>query len=170
MSKFVAGWHVIYTRPRHEKKVAVGLTDAAINYFLPMTKVMRTWHDRRKVVDTPLFQSYVFVYLKNLHDYYAGLHCSGALYFLRFGQETARVNDRIITNMRLLLQVGSEVEVSSGNFEPGQQLLIREGPLTGVSCEVVQAARQKKILVRVHLISRNLLITMPSEFLVSATA
>jgi len=69
MNTFNAGWYVIYTRPRHERKVAAELSIENIEFYLPITRVLRTWHDRKKYIDLPLFQSYIFVHLKNQEEY-----------------------------------------------------------------------------------------------------
>jgi transcription antitermination factor NusG len=165
MSHFTVGWYVIYTRPRHEKKIAEELAAQKIDFYLPIKKTLRMWHDRKKFVDLPVFQSYVFVYLKSLKDYYDGLSIQGVLQYVRFGKEIARVKDTVINEMRLLIDYGSNVEVSSENFQRGQQLYIQHGPLTGISCEMVEVDGKQKILVRISLLQRSLLISLPTTYL-----
>jgi transcriptional antiterminator RfaH len=161
MSHFNEGWYLIYTKPKHEKRVAENLTDANLTYLLPTIKKLRVWSDRRKYIDTPLFPSYVFAYLKNMEDYYQGLNAEGALYFVKFDKKVVRVKETIIDSIRLLVDQGTDIEVNNDYFRPGQQLQIYEGPLTGLTGEVVQVNGKEKILVRVHLLQRNLLATLP---------
>lgn len=163
MSNFNAGWYLIYTKPKHEKKVAESLTEQGIQLFLPTTRALRTWCDRRKYIDTPLFPSYIFVYLNNMVDYYNGLNTEGALYYVKFDKKVVRVKDEIMDSIRLLVSQGTDLEVSNEYFRPGQQLVIYDGPLTGLSCEVIQVNGKEKILVRVYLLQRNLLATLPSR-------
>jgi transcription antitermination factor NusG len=155
MSHFNEGWYLIYTKPKHEKRVAENLTDANLTYLLPTIKKLRVWSDRRKYIDTPLFPSYV------LEDYYQGLNAEGALYFVKFDKKVVRVKETIIDSIRLLVDQGTDIEVNNDYFRPGQQLQIYEGPLTGLTGEVVQVNGKEKILVRVHLLQRNLLATLP---------
>jgi transcription antitermination factor NusG len=54
-------WYAIYTKPRWEKKVARLLQENGIESYCPLNKVQRKWSDRVKVVEEPLFKSYVFV-------------------------------------------------------------------------------------------------------------
>ena len=54
-------WKVIYTASRQEKKVAVLLERFGIAYYLPLVKKLRLWSDRKKWVEMPLFNGYVFV-------------------------------------------------------------------------------------------------------------
>lgn len=55
-------WHVIYTRPKCEKKVAASLAKKKIESFFPQQLKERTSSWKRKVYQEPLFKSYVFVH------------------------------------------------------------------------------------------------------------
>ena len=54
-------WHVLYTKPRNEKKVAERLSGAGYTVYCPLQKVRRQWSDRVKVVEEPLFKGYLFI-------------------------------------------------------------------------------------------------------------
>lgn len=54
-------WFVLYTAARAEKKVRDRVAEIGYEVFLPIHKVKRKWSDRIKVVEQPLFSSYVFV-------------------------------------------------------------------------------------------------------------
>lgn len=58
-------WYVLYTKPRHEKKVAERLIVAGYNVYCPLQKVVRKWSDRTKVVEEPLFKGYVFIQIED---------------------------------------------------------------------------------------------------------
>jgi transcriptional antiterminator RfaH len=157
---FHEGWYVMYTKPRHEKRVADKFSEQGIECFLPLEKKLRIWHDRRKLVDTPLFPSYVFVYLKDTETYFAGLNVQGVWNYVRSGKEVARVDNAVIENIRRATISGRELEIVSFQFEPGQKLIIKDGPFTGMMCEMVQFKGKDKILVRVDLLQRSLLIAL----------
>ena len=59
-------WLAIYCRPRWEKKVASLLTEKSIETYCPLNKVERQWSDRIKIVEEPVFKSYVFVKVSDL--------------------------------------------------------------------------------------------------------
>jgi transcription antitermination factor NusG len=165
MSSFNAGWYLIYTKPRHEKKVQNQLFEKKISSFLPTRKILREWSDRKKLVEEPLFPSYIFVYLNDMSDYFAGKEADGSLYYVRSGGVVARVNDDIISSIQLLSNKAKDLEVSTDRFESGTRLLISKGPLTGLICEVVGCGTRQKLLVRVDLLQRNLLVALPEESL-----
>jgi transcription antitermination factor NusG len=54
-------WHVIYTKPKNEKKVADRLQQIGVDVYCPLVTVVKQWSDRKKKVQMPLFNSYVFV-------------------------------------------------------------------------------------------------------------
>jgi transcription antitermination factor NusG len=54
-------WYAVYTRSRWEKKVSEQLNRLNIENYCPLNRVSRQWSDRKKVVEEPLFTSYVFV-------------------------------------------------------------------------------------------------------------
>lgn len=140
-------------------------TDNNIESFLPMRKTLRTWHDRKKYINQPLFPSYVFVYLKDKKDYYNILDTEGVLYYVKSGKEISRVSETVINNLMLLSNQVNELEISEGYFQPSRQMVISTGALTGLSCEIVQYKSKQTLLVRVDLLQRNLLVAIPAESL-----
>ncbi|NSL87223.1 UpxY family transcription antiterminator [Chitinophaga solisilvae] len=154
---FVPGWYLLYTKPKHERKVALQLTRMNISLFLPESKVVKQWHDRKKVIEAPLFPSYVFVFVDKMEHYYNSLDCDGVLYWVRFGKEIARVREETINSLRFLVNEGRNLEVSSERFNPGQKLVIHRGAFSGLDCEVVEHRNDKKVLVRIKILNRNVL-------------
>ncbi|MDR2389275.1 MAG: UpxY family transcription antiterminator [Tannerellaceae bacterium] len=54
-------WYVLYTSPRAEKQVRDRIRSADMECWLPLHHTPRIWSDRVKMVDVPLFHSYLFV-------------------------------------------------------------------------------------------------------------
>jgi transcription antitermination factor NusG len=171
MNTFNPGWFVIYTKPRHEKKVADQLEKTRISHFLPLVKRLRNWSDRRKYIDTPLFPSYIFVRLEDPQSYFTSLEIFGVIQYVRTGKKIAAVSEEVINNLRLIISNSpDEIEVSAENIYPGKKLFISEGPFTGFSCEVIQHKGKQKILVRIELLQRSILLDMPVEYLMPLSA
>ncbi len=55
-------WRVLYTRSRQEKALAASFDAARIEYFLPLVKRIAYHGGRRRIVHTPLFPSYIFLF------------------------------------------------------------------------------------------------------------
>jgi transcription antitermination factor NusG len=54
-------WYALHTRARHEKVVEKRLREQGMETFLPIAKEVHRWSDRKKEVEVPLFNCYVFV-------------------------------------------------------------------------------------------------------------
>ena len=58
-------WYVLYTKPKWEKKVAEQLNEKGIECYCPLIIKVKQWSDRKKKVEVPLFNSYVFVQIED---------------------------------------------------------------------------------------------------------
>ncbi|MGA9529586.1 MAG: UpxY family transcription antiterminator [Terriglobales bacterium] len=57
----LARWYALHTRARHEKTVEKRLRERGMETFLPVSHEVHAWSDRKKKVEMPLFNCYVFV-------------------------------------------------------------------------------------------------------------
>lgn len=131
-------WYAIYTRSRHEKRVAAQLAEKKIPTFLPLRVEVHRWQDRYKKVDMPLFRGYVFAQYQ--HESAARisiLRTTGVVRIVGFGPQDAAVpGEQIETLQRLLetrqllhrhryLQVGERVKVITGALAGVEGILVR---------------------------------------------
>ena len=54
-------WHVLYTRPRAEKKAAMELAALGAQVYCPTVEVLSQWSDRKKRIQKPALPSMVLV-------------------------------------------------------------------------------------------------------------
>lgn len=54
-------WYVVYTKPGSEKKVSDILLRKKIENYIPLKKTSVDWEDNKKIKETSVFKSYVFV-------------------------------------------------------------------------------------------------------------
>ena len=76
-------WHVIYTKSKWEKKVDNLLLQQGFDSWCPVEKKERFWTDRKKIIEVPLFRSYVFVKMSK-EDHTKVLSTIGVVNFLYF--------------------------------------------------------------------------------------
>lgn len=163
-----SGWYVLYVKHHHEKKVFEGLNDLSIKAFLPTTHVQSKRVDRKKVIEKLLFPSYVFVKINSSLDFYKTLSVKGACAYIRFGLEYAKISDAEIKNIEILLQNNriSEVETASEeNFKVGDFKSISYGPLAGLECQILNNSNNNKVIVRIDSLQKNIIATIPSNYL-----
>lgn len=142
-------WYPVYTRSRGEKKAYLALRKKKILAYLPLKKVIKEWSDRKKLVEMPLIQSYLFVYI-SFKEYMEVLMTEGIASFIYFSGKVASMPDRQIEDLRLLLAEASELDIYDFNIEKGEKVIIRAGPFKGIIGELVSIKNNKKIVLRLE--------------------
>lgn len=138
-------WHVIYTAPRAEKKVSERLVEKGIETYLPLQKVLRQWSDRKKKVDVPLFNSYVFVKTER-HEYEKIYHIPGFSHFIYYQGRPAVVRQKEIDGIKNFLD---KTETSEIKFEKNRIAEILTGPLRGLN-GVIENIGKNSIRLRIN--------------------
>ena len=160
---FNIGWHVLYVKSRWEKKVYESLKEISLEVFLPQTKVIRQWSDRKKTILKPLFPSYVFVSINSSLEFHKALSVSGACAYISFGNEYARVPEKEIIQIKLLIgdKDITDIEMNTQPPKVGEIKMITYGPLSGLECEVLKVGNVNKIIVRIDSLRQNIEATIP---------
>lgn len=160
---------VIYTRSRNEKKVAEDLTLRGFEAYLPLMHTLRQWSDRKRMVEVPLFNSYVFVNVEPglLHKV---LESTGAVYVVKFEGIPAVIPQNQIDNLKLLLDTSTDIEVTTDEFIHNEHVEVTRGPLRGFRGVFVEYKGRKQVLMRLEAINQSLLITIQPGYLKKITS
>ena len=161
-------WFAIYTRPRWEKKANHLLGEKGIESYCPLNKVKRKWSDRMKVVEEPLFKSYVFVKVAETERSQVRT-TSGVINFVYWNGKPAVIKDKEIQNIRKFLDEFENVEVHSLKVEPNQRVKIASGPLMDQEGKVLDV-RNKKVKIAIDSLGYVLIAYVERSKLTSATA
>ncbi|QHI35413.1 Transcription antitermination protein RfaH [Kordia antarctica] len=166
MRNLYNGWHVLYVKSRHEKKVYDFLSELSLEAYLPLIKTIKKWSDRKKVVHEPLFPSYVFVNLTSSLDFHKAFSVSGACAYIRFGKEYAIVTDKEVNQIKLLIGSKDVTDVVMGTQLPkvGEIKKINYGALSGLNCEVLKVGNVNKIIVQIESLQQNITASIPSYY------
>src|SRR6476620_10072500 len=121
-------WLAIYTRPRWEKKVSQLLIEKEVECYCPLNKVTRKWSDRMKVVEEPLFKSYVFVKVTD-EDRTAVRMTPGVINFVYWEGKPAVIKEKEINAIKQFLNEYENVELKPIKLELNQRVKITKGPL-----------------------------------------
>ena len=121
-------WLAIYTRPRWEKKVNLLLTEKGLESYCPLNKIRRKWSDRVKVVEEPLFKSYVFVKVGD-EDRTAVRMTPGAINFVYWQGKPAVIREKEIIAIKRFLDEYENVEVQTLTIKVNQRVRITKGTL-----------------------------------------
>jgi len=164
MKKTEKKWLAVYTKPRWEKKVYNVLTLKSIESWCPLQKVERQWSDRKKIIEDPLFKSYVFVRITE-QEKLRVLQTEGALNFVHFLGKPAIIKDEEIETIKsFLLEKDAKISVQSYNsFSQEDKVIIRHGIFMDNTGTVVRTA-SRKIYVRLESLDQVMVVEFPANY------
>lgn len=130
-------WYVFYTKSRQEKRVNGYLHEKGFEAFLPLQKVMRQWSDRKKKVEVPLFNSYIFVRTSK-NNIYDVLQVQGIVRNLTLDGEPAVLHDVEYRAIKSWLATGLPLETENldHHFELGETVKVIGGVFNGIEGEI----------------------------------
>lgn len=151
-------WTAVQTWPRYEKKAAAELEKKNLEVFLPLVASERQWSDRRKIVQLPLFASYLFVKTPATTDTRISvLRTNGVIKFVGSGNTGTPIPDGEIESVRTLVTRG--VPYQNHTFlNIGQRVRIRGGSLDGVEGVLIDKNDDLSLVVSIQLIQRSLAV------------
>jgi transcription antitermination factor NusG len=140
-------WYAIYTRPRWEKKVHQLLIQKGIDSFCPLNKVHRKWSDRVKLVEEPLFKSYVFVKVKEEQRTPVRM-TDGVINFVYWDGKPAVIKEKEIESIRKFLDEYEDVHRVKLEIRDDQKVRITSGAFMDQEGKVIEIKNKSaRILV-----------------------
>ena len=158
-------WYALYTNPRAEKKVVKELTLQGFENFLPLQTTFKQWSDRKKKVEIPLFNSYVFVRIDIKKSYYKILEISGIVKFVKFGKEINSMRDEQIEQIKLLLSNFDDIDVDSDSIGLSELVEVIAGPLKGLKGKTIESQGSKSFAIEIEQLGCFMKINLPKQFL-----
>lgn len=139
-------WYVVYTKPKWEKKVAEKLTQAGIECYCPLITQVKQWSDRKKKVEVPLFNSYVFVQLPEA-DRNTVFVVPGVVRYLFWLGKPAIVRDEEIVLIQKNLNASNIADVSVSSMQVGDRIKLDSGAFSNQDAIVQEISKTHYILV-----------------------
>ncbi|MBV4357830.1 UpxY family transcription antiterminator [Parasegetibacter sp. MAH-26] len=139
-------WFALYTKPRWEKKIDALLHQKGFESYCPLNKVKKQWSDRVKVVEEPLFKSYVFVKIAQ-QDLSNIRGVNGVVNFVYWLGKPAVIREAEIENIKKFLNEYEDVQIAPLSMEIGDQVLVTTGPLMDKSGTIKKVLKNRVELV-----------------------
>ena len=159
--KTIARWYAVYVKSRYEKKTSKLLEDRYIEVYLPLLNRLKQWSDRKKMVEEPLFKSYIFV-RTDLKNYYDILNTPGVVRFIGFEGKPVPVPDNQIVAVRQF--VGENDGTSDldelQNLQEGQLVEIVYGEMKGLVGRLVSFNGKQRLIVDIESVGRSIPINI----------
>lgn len=158
-------WLAVYTRPRWEKKVNQLLEEKGVERYCPLNKIRRKWSDRIKVVEEPLFKSYVFVKV-NDDDRTEVRMTPGVINFVYWLGKPAIIKEKEINAIKRFLDEYENVEVRPIEIKINQRVKINAGPMMEQEGKVLNI-KNKAVTVAIDSLGYILIATIDKRKLIS---
>ena len=154
-------WFVLHTRSRQEKALAEQLQKFSIEHFLPLVQIERRYGHRVRIVEKPLFPSYLF------------MHAS------REDRARAMTTNRIanvlnVPDQQMLVRELRQIQaaISSGvPLDPyaylhvGHWVRVRSGPLMGLEGRVEDRRKAHRLVLQVQVLGQATSLEIDADLL-----
>jgi len=132
-----AKWFAVFTRYRCEKMAYQQLARRGIETYLPIQQLVRQYSRKRKVIDMPLINCYVFVKIKKV-EYVKVLSTQYVQSFLKFSDNLISIPEKEIELMKRILGEGWEVQAVETHWQKGDIVEIKTGGLAGLRGRLIE--------------------------------
>jgi transcription antitermination factor NusG len=158
-------WFALYTKPRWEKKVDTVLAKKGIESWCPVQKVQKQWSDRKKIIEEPLFKSYVFVKIAD-NERTNVLMTDGILNFVYYVGKPAVIRDEEIEVIKKYLsEKDASISIQSlESFEQDDLVKVNHGIFMDNVGTVIRGGK-KKVFVKLESLGQVMTVEFPVEFL-----
>ena len=159
-------WRALYVASRSEKRVLETLRSSGIDAYVPIVRTMRQWSDRKKMVDLPLLNGYVFTRVSDSeHD--RVVQTKGVVCFVRSEGRIATVREEEITRLKQLVELGYQMNVLAidRQIRTGERVKVSSGVLKGLEGVVAEDRDQRHLLVMLESIGQCIRVRLPKDVL-----
>jgi len=152
-------WYLIYTKPRQEQVALVNLERQGYECYMPTIEVRRIRRRKLEIAREALFARYLFIRLDNSGT---GLSWSpirstfGVSCLVKFGDTPLPVDDALIE----LLRNREAVQEASALFDPGDAVIITEGPFAGLEAIYHSEDAEQRANILLQILNRPVHIKM----------
>ena len=151
----MSNWYLIHTKIRQERVALDNLERQGFACFLPLIRAEKLRRGTLQVVQEPLFPRYLFIRLGTglESQSWAPIRSTvGVSRLVTFGQTPAKIEDELISQ----LQVKTDsTEVHLRHFEPGEQVVVTDGPFVGVEAIYQMADGEGRVMVLLNILSKD---------------
>lgn len=148
-------WYALQVRSCCESVVESALLTSGIEGFFPFEEVKRT---RGEISRRPFFPGYVFTHLDIDNQRRPVIAIPKVVRFVSSGLDPLVIPEEQITSVRRVAELAEELKVApvlpSEKFTDGQRVLVKSGPLRGISGYVAYHKSGTRLVVAVQMLNQ----------------
>ena len=148
-------WYLIHTTIRQERHALQNLERQGFECYLPCVQAEKLQCGALAVVDEPLFPRYLFIHLGSGlegQNWAPIRSTTGVSRLVSFGNVPAKVDDELVDAIR------SQISGPGGlrrQFEPGQKVVITQGPFAGLEAIYQLSDGESRVMVLLNILSKT---------------
>jgi transcription antitermination factor NusG len=151
-------WFVVYSKPRFEKKLSLLFTENSIENYCPLNKIKKQWSDRIKLVEEPLFKSYVFVKIAETEQQRVR-NIIGVVNFVYWLGKPAVIKQYEIDRIKRFLNEYENVSVVQLPPKPAEKVVIVAGIFMDKQAKVLRI-KGNKVELEIESLGYKLIATL----------
>lgn len=151
----MSNWYLIHTKIRQERVAWENLSRQGFECFLPLIHVEKLRRGQLEVVQEALFPRYLFIRLGTgleSQNWSPIRSTIGVSRLVTFGQTPAKIDDALVNELRAKSE---STQVYLRHFEPGEQVVVTDGPFVGVDAIYQMADGEGRVMVLLNIMSKN---------------
>ena len=117
----MGSWHVIYTKPRAEKKVEERLNNFGIEAYCPVKQEVKQWSDRKKKILVPVLPSMVLVNIDE-KERNKVFDIPGVVCYMFWLKKHAIVNNDEVASLKSLLSQNNIISQNTETLKVGENI------------------------------------------------
>lgn len=158
----VLPWYALRVRSNAERLAYQALTGKGFETFLPSYVSRRSWSDRVKVLELPLYPGYLFCRF-DFDRRLPVLQSFGVLDVVGDGHRGIPIEEDEIASVRKI--VNSDLKATPWPFlRNGQMVQVVKGPLRGVEGILLQQKKNYRLIVSISLLQRSVNVEIEGEW------
>ncbi len=154
-------WFAAHVKSRHEKKVALQMSNSNLECFLPLYQARHRWQDRNAIVNIPLFPGYVFIRI-DPRERLRIVKMSGVVDLVGVHGKPTPIEQREIESLRQCVSLNGDVQPHP-YLSVGRRVRINCGPLADTEGILTRKKGQCRLVISIHLIERSVAVEVDAR-------
>jgi transcriptional antiterminator RfaH len=154
-------WYLIHTKIRQERVCVENLERQGFECFLPLIREEKLRRGALQIVQEALFPRYLFIRLDTGLESksWAPIRSTlGVSRLVTFGQTPAKIGVDLVEALRSQSEGSDQVVLR--HFEPGEQIVVTDGPFAGVEAIYQTADGEGRVMLLLNILSKKVKMTV----------
>lgn len=157
-------WYAVYVNVKHEKKVVNKLIDMGIIAYTPFIKKLQQWSDRKKWVEFPMLNGYVFVNITDDKKLDV-LKCPSVFSYIKFENKEAKIRDVEIEILKSIECSGYDVTQLTDEFKVLDDIEVTQGALKGLKGTIIQFQNTQYVQIVLQSLNQTIKVQLPKHII-----